>query len=230
MKKRIVLFLAMILSLVLSAVGLTIGAAADGDVATNTRTGTSYTSLADAISAASSGDTIDVIADTTVSSPIVITKQVELTSSNGSTVSCSVSNAFTVGVKSGTSGNLTVSGNLNITSTTVQAIQMARGVFTLKDSASISATFDTVNAGGGGTPNDVTINLQGGTVTCTAGSDSKGVLFCSTEGAVINLSGSTVTTSVSGASAIRLNGKNAMLNMTEGTMSAPTKTVALLNN
>ena len=212
MKKRIVLFLAMILSLVLLAVGLTIGAAADGDVATNTRTGTSYTSLADAISAASSGDTIEVIADTSISSAIVISKQIELTSNNASTISCSVSNALTVGVKNGTSGNLTVSGNLNITSTTVQAIQMARGTFTLKDTARISATFDTVNAGGGGTPNDVTINLQGGTVTCTAGSDSKGVLFCSTEGAVINLSGSTVTTSVSGASAIRLNGKNARLN------------------
>lgn len=144
MKKKIVLLMAMLASVVLLTIGLTIGAAADGEVATNTRTNATYTSIADAISEASDGDTIDVIANTTVNSGIAVTKAITLTSSNGSTITASVDNAFSVGADSGTSGNLTLEGNLTVTYDKGTIVRMVNGILTVQGNATLTSSWTTV--------------------------------------------------------------------------------------
>lgn len=144
MKKKIVLLMAMLASVVLLTIGLTIGAAADGEVATNTRTNATYTSIADAISEASDGDTIDVIANTTVNSGIAVTKTITLTSSNGSTITASVDNAFSVGADSGTSGNLTLEGNLTVTYDKGTIVRMVNGILTVQGNATLTSSWTTV--------------------------------------------------------------------------------------
>ena len=99
MRKKSGYLLAMLVTLVLLAVGLTVGASADMyDVAT----ADDFTSK---ISSAASGDIINVTADIEVSAASTIDKTLTITSSNGSTVTVSVSRLLMVGTGE-TKGNL----------------------------------------------------------------------------------------------------------------------------
>ena len=137
MKKRIVFLLAILTMLALLAVGLTIGVAADGEVAKNVTTSESYPSLENAIAAASDGDTIDVIADTSIGSAINITKTLTLTSSNGSTITATVENLFNVGSDADTSGNLTIEGNLTVSHNQGTIVRMINGTLTVQGNATL---------------------------------------------------------------------------------------------
>ena len=144
MKKKIVFLLAIMTMLVLLTVGLTIGTAADGEVAKNTSTNATYHSISEAISAASNGDTIEVIADTSISSTVEITKTVTLTSSNGSTITATVDNIFSVGADESQSGDLTIEGNLTITYNQGTILYMVNGTLTVQGNATLKSGWTTI--------------------------------------------------------------------------------------
>ena len=139
MKKRIILLLAMMASIVVLAVGLTIGSSAQTyDVST----ASDFTSK---INSAASGDIINVTADISVGSTHTITKNLTITSSNGSTVTATVDNLFSVGSDASTSGNLTIDGDLTITRPNNGTIvRMVNGILTVQGNATLTSSWTTV--------------------------------------------------------------------------------------
>ena len=158
------------------------------NVATNTTTGESYLSLEEAIKAASKGDTIDVIADLYLLSNITITKTLTLTSSNGSTITATAENIFSVGLDASTSGNLTIDGNLKITYAGGTIVRMVNGTLTVQGDATLTSGWTTIRmASDGGVAADCYVYIKGNAlIEATSTDESNNVIYVN-DGSKANL-------------------------------------------
>ncbi|MBQ7726315.1 MAG: hypothetical protein IJT66_04145 [Clostridia bacterium] len=249
MKKRLTLILSVLLAVVLATVGMIVTASADtyaDDAAAiaggavcrigAAGSGTYYSTLPDAVAAANAGSTITVIANTQIGS-ITIDKQLILTSENGSSVNgtAGTNNLLIVGTTSD-AGDLTLSGNLKITHKNEQIVQMVKGKATIQDQVELTANFDVINMGSSGTPNEVEVVVEGGTISATVTSGKKGVIYMGTDGAKLTISGGVIkggttedTTAVD-CYGIRNFAKKSVLNITGGEVIADQFTVFYSKN
>ena len=131
MKKKLILFFAMLATMVVLAVGFTIGTSA------TTYTVTTASDFTSKISSAAAGDTIDVTANISVSTKSDITKNLTITSSNGSTVTVGVTRLLNV--KSGST--LTINGSIKFvaTGTYENIVNMCNGTAYIKGNSEITA-------------------------------------------------------------------------------------------
>lgn len=244
MKKSIKVALAIILTVLLTATCATVAvfaATADETQASNGNvcrigaegTGTYYTSIAAAVSAAKDGDVITVIKDTNVTSQIKVAKRIELTSENNSTITCSVGSAFFIGEQNVSSGYVTVSGNLTIHSTADYTLMLKGGSVTVEDNATVSsATRAPIIASDSGTTNNTAIYIKdNATVKVgSSGTDGKEVLYVGTPGAKVYISGGTVKSEKSGVVGVYFISKDGELNISGGTVTAPKNTIKVQGN
>lgn len=229
-KKRLKATLAILMTLALLAVGspvLTV--AAENTVCKIGET--PYATLADAVANATDGAVIDVIADTSIDSVITVEKKITLTSSNGKTVTTSTQNALTVGTLNDdktakTTGELTISGSLKIVSSVSQAINLKCGKVTVKDSAEITATLDTINIGTNAVPSTTITELviEGGTISSTTTDNAtKSAVFIGTRATKVTISGGSIIGANKGA--LRNKAKDSTITMTGGEISAKAQAV-----
>ena len=236
MKKSIKVALAIILTVLLTATCATVAVfAATDEIEANTNgmvcrigaegTGTYYTTIAAAVSAAKDGDVITVIKDTTIGSSIDITEDITLTSEKTVTVTCNANNALKIGA-TGTPANVTVAGNLQIfaSGTYNQVIQMIEGKAEIKDNVYLKSYQDTINLGSSATSNKAEVIIWGGTVEATNTAELKGAIYLGKEGSKATIKGGTIQGNTKSA-AVRLFGKNAELNVEGGTLTATTNTI-----
>ena len=183
-------------------------------VAKNARTGTTYETLASAISAASSGDTIYLMANTSLSSSISIGKAITIQPSGGSyTVTNTGSGVAMFNVTSG--GTLTLTGNGSYTLTfSGESLEGSRivtcnsgGTLNLKNGATLKNTKASaiVNLSGG------TVNMSGGTITA----NTKGYKIKPIDGTGSTAAGEHTTGSgISNAGTLNLSGGTISSNTT----------------
>ncbi|MBQ8818272.1 MAG: hypothetical protein IJZ83_06825 [Clostridia bacterium] len=230
-KKRLKTTLAILMALALLVVGSPLMSVS---AATSVcRIGmTTYDSLATAISAAADGDVITVTADTTLSSKVTLTKKIEITSNNGSEVTVTVGTAFTLGsgkTAGSTAGELTISGNLKMTTGQSFLFLINYGTLTVKDTAHIkSSTRYVVDSPSTGEL-PVNINIYGGTIESTSDANDKGTIFFGGTGSTINITGGTLLQHSKDSYAIKMVAKDGTINITGGTVKAVNKTIAIYN-
>lgn len=204
-KKRLKTTLAILMAIALLAVGSPIiTVAAEGTVCKIGET--PYTSIADAVDAATDGAVIDVIADTTISPTITISKKITLTSSNESEITC------TGGVKcidvNGDGADLTISGNLKITYAASEPIYLSKGRLEIKDNVVLTATFHTICMPTNTTPtsNITELVVSGGTIIANGTqTQTKSAIFNGTRYAKITINGGTIKSTMVGAILNRAN-------------------------
>lgn len=227
MKKSLKLTLAIVIAvlMVISCATVSVLAAADETNANAGKVarigaegvGTYYDSLSAAVSAAKDGDTITVIKDTTVSSQIVINKDVKLSSENGSVISCTVTKAFSMG-----SGMLTVGGNLEITSTQNIIFIGDGGDFTLEDNAYVHADvryiLDLNKA--------ANIYIKGGKMENYASDKEVGILWLGLEGTTFTMTGGELIQKRANSYALKVAGDaDVQINISGGLLQAPYQTI-----
>ncbi len=205
-------------------------------VASITTNGTTYyySSLADAFSAAESGDTITLETDVELSSPISVSGSSITLDLNGNEITEAESYSYSYIMF--VTGSLTIKDSTDesdgsITSGTYYGIVVSGGTVTLESGNIVNNTgtgvwvqsSGTINVEGGsitGTTRGIfelggTVNVSGGTVSSTSGNGIRA------QGGTINVSGGTVT-SASGYEAICAIGYNDLIevNVTGGTVSS----------
>ena len=191
---------------------------------------TTYASVAEAIEAASDGAVIDVIADTYVSSKIVIDKKIELTSSNGSEISASVSCAFTIGTKpsvEGTVGEVTVSGNLKITSSKDAIFLINSGTLNVKDDVYLKTSVQyAIDSEAAGTV-PVHINIYGGTIESTSSANDKGTIFFGGNASTITMTGGTLIQNQAESYGIKYRSENGNVTISGGQIKTKGSCIAV---
>lgn len=191
MKKKIILLFAMLATIVLLAVGFTIGASA------TTYTVTTASDFTSKISSAASGDTINVTANISVSTKSDITKNLTITSSNGSTVTVGVTRLLNV--KSGST--LTINGSIKFvaTGTYENIVNMCNGTAYIKGNSEITAYCTPLllmQASDCMTANSTLYIQENAKVTATATDAEKNMFYMTANGSVrgtVNVQGGTLT-------------------------------------
>lgn len=229
-KLKIALSLTLIVATLLLSLPVTVFAADDvvckiGD--------TGYTSLRDAIRAAQDGDIIDVVNKTTLYSKCVITKKIELTSSNGSRVAVMEDKGFTIGNDSkadSVPGELTISGNLQIVANkdTVKSIfYINNGTFTIKDEAYCKSNTTYVIDSNESGKAPANINIFGGTLESDSDNDDKGTVRVGGTGTVVNMTGGKVAQKQANSFAFKIAASDLQMNISGGHVLAVNNTITI---
>ena len=219
MKKslKLTLSILMVVAMLATTLPLTIFAA-DTDVCKIGDVG--YSSVADAVAAASDGAVINVIKDTACASGLSITKNLTITSANGSVI--------TIDAKSITvdaAVELQLTGNLVIRKTTTAdcsvAIVNATGATLTIDGATIESVINgMVNINQAGT-----LNVKSGYLNCKNTGGNGGAIGIGKDGAVVNVSGGTIESANVCAIRNKIKANTTNVNISGGTIKA--KTVAI---
>ena len=219
MKKslKLTLSILMVVAMLATTLPLTIFAA-DTDVCKIGEVG--YSSVADAVAAASDGAVINVIKDTACASGLSITKNLTITSANGSVI--------TIDAKSITvdaAVELQLTGNLVIRKTTTAdcsvAIVNATGATLTIDGATIESVINgMVNINQAGT-----LNVKSGYLNCKNTGGNGGTIGIGKDGAVVNVSGGTIESANVCAIRNKIKANTTYVNISGGTIKA--KTVAI---
>ena len=219
MKKslKLTLSILMVVAMLATTLPLTIFAAGTdvckiGDVG--------YSSVADAVAAASDGAVINVIKDTACASGLSITKNLTITSANGSVI--------TIDAKSITvdaAVELQLTGNLVIRKTTTAdcsvAIVNATGATLTIDGATLESVINgMVNINQAGT-----LNVKSGYLNCKNTGGNGGAIGIGKDGAVVNVSGGTIESANVCAIRNKIKANTTNVNISGGTIKA--KTVAI---
>lgn len=235
-KKRLKTILAILMTLALLAVGsplMTVSA----DTSVCSIGTTTYSSLSNAISAASDGDVINVTADTTGSS-ITITKNITITSENRSTIS---SASFVIGEHNqdfAESKEVIFGGNLKLRSTG-NMFDLKSGTLTFKDNVDVSTTGNYVVDNGNkvnGTDNNAKIvcNVKdNASISAKSAGAEKGVIgiFQNKSGSELNISGGTITQTNRESFALKLpDDGNTTINITGGTLKGKGGVIQIYGN
>ena len=207
----------MVVAMLATTLPLTIFAA-DTDVCKIGEVG--YSSVADAVAAASDGAVINVIKDTACASGLSITKNLTITSENGSVI--------TIDAKSITvdaAVELQLTGNLVIRKTTTAdcsvAIVNATGATLTIDGATIESVINgMVNINQAGT-----LNVKSGYLNCKNTGGNGGTIGIGKDGAVVNVSGGTIESANVCAIRNKIKANTTYVNISGGTIKA--KTVAI---
>ena len=230
MNKRLKITLAVILTLLMTVACATVAvfATADETEATNGNvcrigaegTGTYYSSLSAAVSAANDGDTITVIKDMTVTSQITTNKNIKITSESVKKIECSVSKAFNI-----TGGMLTIGGNLDISNTQTILIFPNGGDFTLEDNAYLHA--DGVKyIIDSGKAND--IYIKGGKIEHTCSEDGAAAIWIGNKDDTFTMTGGEIIQKRNKASTLKIaTDKNATVNISGGKLTSTCWTIHL---
>ena len=220
--------LAILMVLAMLVVGSPITAIAAGGVCSIG--GVSYSSINDAVAAAQDGDVINVTANTTVSAKMTITKKIELTSTNGSEITVSASEAFTIGSGKNvgsTPGEVTVSGNLKITSSKAAIFFIPHGTLTVKDKVNIKCTtqYAIDSEAAGEVP--ANINIHGGTIESTSSANDKGTIYYGGKNSVLNITGGTIIQNQANSYVLKMRADNGKVNISGGHLKAVNNTLAV---
>ena len=135
--------------------------------------------LTSAFISAKTGSTINITASFSMSSQISAFKMLILTSSNSSTITATVENPFSVGLDSSHSGNLTIQGNLTVTSSSGTVVRMVNGTLTMQGSATLSSNYTTIRmASDGGVAGNCYVYIKGNAVVeATSANESDNVMY-----------------------------------------------------
>ena len=181
--------------------------------------GTYYATLEEAFSNANDRDTITVIAPTSTTSTITVTKKVTLTSENGSEVTL-MNSTGAISVN-GANADLIFSGNVKVTSSSSEPIYVKSGRLEVTEKATVKGNFHTICPDGS---SPIEVVVSGGEVIATyTGSEIKSAIGNWNTNATINITGGKVTAAAAGA--IQNAKPNAKINITGGTVSAASKTI-----
>ena len=213
--------LALLMTLALALISLPLSIAAEEEVC---KIGdTSYATIAEAVSAAEDGDVIDVYANTSISADITITKNITLTSSNGSTITCGtkklhVGSGTTAG---STQGTLTLNGNLKMTADVSAMINVKYGTVNIDDKVELSTTKGYVIDSSSGAAVASHINITGGTLIGTDTTKDQGAVgFFPGKESTLTISGGTITQSAATGYAVKIRSRyNANDNGHKGTVT-----------
>lgn len=135
--------------------------------------------LASAFISAKSGSTINVTANFTLSSQLSAFKTLILTSANGSTITATVENPFSVGWDSSHSGTLTIEGDLTVTSSSGTVVRMVNGTLTVQGSATLTSNVTTIRmASDGGMAGNCYVYIKGSAlIDATSADESDNVMY-----------------------------------------------------
>ena len=222
MKKTLKVTLSIIMTLALLVVGSPITAvAADTPICYIDGNATPFYSLSDAINAAEDGDTINVVADGKFEK-VVINKDLTLTSTNGSTLTCEKSATNQMDIQ----GDVTISGNLKITGVGSEVINLTQGKLEVKDNVVLTGQCHTIciYKGGDITENICELVVSGGTIVSNGDFSSvKSAIGNWTPYAKITIIGGTITRA--GKAAIQNAAANAIIDISGGTIEASEKVI-----
>lgn len=179
---------------------------------------TSYNSISDAYAAAENGSVINIIADTTVSSFMIINKKITLTSENESVITCNITNAFIINDEN---AELTVSGNLKMIGGNA-VVNLQAGALNVMG-GTIEAADSTISVDGA-----ARLNVSGGVITTTSSGHDISTVTINAPDASVTVSGGTIMSS--NTRAIEVNAPNATLNITGGTIKARHQTIFYNSN
>ena len=237
MKKQFKITLAIIISVLLAISCGTVAvlaATADETQAQNGKVariglegvGTYYESLDAAYDAASDGDTITLIKNVDSWSKN-IAKKITLTSENGSTISGASIKVGTGRNNSDTPGNLTVAGNLRLTSTGAM-FDVMNGTLTIQDNVYAESTGNYVIDNDGGEAK-IVINIKGGELVGNGANADKGVVgLFAKNGSELNISGGKITQKKVGSWALKIpTDAERTVNITGGELTSNWGTITL---
>ena len=228
--KKLKITLAILMTLALLIVGSPFTAMAETGDMVCTVGGSTYSSINDAVAAANDGAVITVFADTTISSKMTITKKIELTSANGSEITVTAGETFTIGSGdklSDTPGEVTISGDLKITTSKSALFYIKSGTFTMKDNVYVKAThqYPIDSEAAGEAP--VYINIYGGTMESTATAKDKGTIYFGGTNSVITMTGGTLIQNRNDSYAVKMRAANGQINVSGGHIKAVNNTLGI---
>ena len=231
-QKRLKIVLSLIATFAMLIVSLPLTVAATSTVCNIGDT--HYASVKEAVTAANDGDVINVYANTRETRTIIISKKVELTSSNASQIQIASNypKLFRIGTgltEDATPGDLIVSGNLVINSMAIDTVCIYYGTFTMKDEACCKTNdgFFISTEIAENTKNPAHINIMGGTMESTAKKEDQATIFFGGRGSTLNMSGGTLVQKLNGSYAIKMCGENATVNIAGGRISAISNPIAV---
>ena len=190
---------------------------------------TEYASVKAAVDAAVDGDIIDVFANSEVSSKMVISKKIELTSSNSSQIRTTLNDTFVIGTgttESDTPGELILSGNLVINSkdASSRTVFIKYGTFTIKDEAHCKTNkrYFIDSPAVEETKVPVHINIFGGTIESASDAKDKATIFFGGKNSTLTMTGGALIQKSSGSYAIKNQADNGKINISGGHIQAVT--------